>query len=75
MNSFQLTSENEFETISLGKKLSNQILEFNIGNPKIIFLSGELGTGKTTLSKGLLEGMGYEGLVKSPTFNLSLIHI
>ena len=74
MNSFQLTSENEFETISLGKKLSNQILEFNIGNPKIIFLSGELGTGKTTLSKGLLEGMGYEGLVKSPTFNLVEIY-
>ena len=74
MNSFQLTSENEFETISLGKKLSNQILEFNIGNPKIIFLSGELGTGKTTLSKGILEGMGYEGLVKSPTFNLVEIY-
>ena len=74
MNSFQLTSENEFETISLGKKLSNLILEFNIGNPKIIFLSGELGTGKTTLSKGILEGMGYEGLVKSPTFNLVEIY-
>ena len=74
MNSFQLTSENEFETRFLGEKLSKQILEFNTENPKIILLYGELGTGKTTLTKGILEGMGYKGLVKSPTFNIIEIY-
>ena len=53
MNSFQLTSENEFETRFLGEKLSKQILEFNFGSPKIVFLTGELGTGKTTLTRHL----------------------
>ncbi|MDH1468953.1 tRNA (adenosine(37)-N6)-threonylcarbamoyltransferase complex ATPase subunit type 1 TsaE [Shewanella sp. GD03713] len=60
---FQLN--NEDETIAVGQKLARHIQA-----PLTLYLTGDLGAGKTTLSRGLIQGLGHKGAVKSPTYTL-----
>lgn len=40
----------------------------------LVMLSGELGAGKTTLTRGLGEGLNVRGAVTSPTFVIARVH-
>ena len=57
--------ENERAMLEFGSQIS-----YNIAKGEVIFLAGELGAGKTTLVKGVLLGLGYNGNVTSPTYTL-----
>ena len=55
----------EADTLALGAGIAG-----GLAPGMVVFLCGELGTGKTTLVRGILRGLGYTGRVKSPTFTL-----
>jgi tRNA threonylcarbamoyladenosine biosynthesis protein TsaE len=55
----------ESDTLDLGRRLAH-----GLGPSCRLYLHGDLGAGKTTLVRGLLRALGFEGRVKSPTFSL-----
>lgn len=57
------------ETIALGEALG-RVLEPG----DVIVLTGDLGAGKTQLTKGIAAGMGVQDDVTSPTFNILMVY-
>ena len=60
-----LTTDCREATIALGERLGRLL-----GPGAVVALYGELGAGKTVLTKGIARGLGVRGDVHSPTFTL-----
>lgn len=62
---FEFVSHNENETKEIAKKLASKLQ-----NKDIVVLSGDLGSGKTKFTEGLLSYWGLQDEISSPTFNI-----
>lgn len=58
-------SENEMELMDFGSQLGKLLKEGDI-----LILTGELGAGKTTLTKGIAKGLDISQMIKSPTYTI-----
>ena len=56
----------EAELISFGQKIGK-----NLNAPAVIELVGDVGSGKTTLTRGIAEGLGIKSSITSPSFTIS----
>lgn len=65
MTNFNFKSNNELETKQFAKKLASKLKKGDI-----IVLSGELGSGKTKFTEGLLEYWNLQDEISSPTFTI-----
>ena len=64
---FEINSREE--TILLGEKIG--ALAFP---NMLITMNGDLGAGKTTMTKGIAKGLEIDGIINSPTFTIMKIH-
>lgn len=61
----RLKSSSHEETWEIGRKLGEKLKP-----GMLLCLSGDLGAGKTVIAQGIAKGLGVEGHVTSPTFNI-----
>lgn len=69
MQNIQLLLRHEDDTVAMGSRLASAFNECNLPS-LVILLNGDLGAGKTTLTRGFVHAMGFTGMVKSPTYTL-----
>ena len=61
--------ENDESTNKLGALISEKLKEINKSSIEI-HVEGDLGAGKTFLTRSIISNSGWSGLVKSPTYTL-----
>ena len=66
----KLTLSSFEDTKKLGQELAKEILKRKGEAAFVVFLDGDLGTGKTTLVKEIIFALGVKEKVKSPTFTI-----
>ena len=64
-----LQSTSKEQTMALGQKLAHIL-----PRGSVITLTGDLGAGKTTLVRGVAQGLNIKEVVQSPTFNIMKIY-
>lgn len=69
-NKLCLQASDEAAMVALGHQVAKVLKRVIKSSSFVIFLKGDLGAGKTTLSRGILSGLGHLGAVKSPTYTL-----
>ncbi|OOF78834.1 tRNA (adenosine(37)-N6)-threonylcarbamoyltransferase complex ATPase subunit type 1 TsaE [Rodentibacter caecimuris] len=70
MNELTRYIPDESTMLRFGKKLAETILKCHTERAVILYFNGDLGAGKTTLTRGMVQGLGFQGNVKSPTYTL-----
>tara|TARA_B100000809_G_scaffold68774_1_gene65995 strand:- start:537 stop:1025 length:489 start_codon:yes stop_codon:yes gene_type:complete len=60
----------EMATIAIGSGLAEVLKNVPVQQTLVVYLNGDLGAGKTTLTRGFVRGMGHVGNVKSPTYTI-----
>ncbi|URQ73649.1 tRNA (adenosine(37)-N6)-threonylcarbamoyltransferase complex ATPase subunit type 1 TsaE [SAR86 cluster bacterium] len=58
------------DTADIAKEIASKLEKYPKNKASIIFLEGDLGTGKTTLVKEILKSLGLSEPVTSPTFTI-----
>lgn len=66
----KLTLRSLEDTKNLGQEIAKEIVKRKDKSAFIVFLDGDLGTGKTTLVKEIIFALGIKEKVKSPTFTI-----
>ena len=70
MKELKFVSDNQNDTMELGKVLAKLL-----PNGTTITFYGDLGAGKTTLVRGIGQGLNIEDIIQSPTFNIMKLYL